>query len=107
VRVRGYDHMRLVASEFARVRKFAYSPCLYRATSTMQRGASRAVRRDQAEAAFAACDVNPGARYLIIDDVSTTGATLEYASRVLLRAGAHEVWVAVLATQPLEKSHGI
>ena len=107
VRMRGYDHMRLVAREFARVRKLTYSPCLYRATSTMQRGASRAVRREQAEVAFAARDVHSSARYLIVDDVSTTGATLEYATRVLLRAGAREVWVAVVATQPLEKSHDI
>ena len=107
VRMRGYDHMRLVARELARVRKLAYFPCLYRATSTMQRGASRAARRAQAEVAFAARDVRPGTRYLIVDDVSTTGATLEYAARVLLRAGAQEVWVAVLATQPLEKSNGI
>lgn len=107
MRARGYDHMRLVAREFARVRKLAYSPCLYRRTSTMQRGASRGMRREQAKVAFAVREVRQGARYLIIDDVSTTGATLEYASRALLQAGAKEVWVTVLATQPLEKSHGI
>jgi ComF family protein len=107
VRVRGYDHMRLIAEEFARTRTLAYSPCLYRATATMQRGASRTVRREQAERAFLTRNVCKGARYLIVDDVSTTGATLEYASRALLQAGAAEVWVAVLATQPLEKSHNI
>jgi len=54
VRVRGYDHMRLVAREFARVRKLTYSPCLRRATSTTQRGTSRTMRREQAKTAFAA-----------------------------------------------------
>lgn len=107
VRVRGYDHMRLIAREFAKVRHLSYSPCLYRATTTMQRGASRVVRREQAEAAFAVRNVRQNSRYLIVDDVSTTGATLEYASRALLQAGASEVWAAVLATQPLEKSRDI
>ena len=107
VRVRGYDHMQLIARELARVRKLSCSPCLYLATATMQRGASRAVRREQAEVAFLARGVRQTARYLLVDDVSTTGSTLEYASRALLRAGAQEVWVAVLATQPLEKSRGI
>lgn len=107
VRVRGYDHMRLIARELARIRTLTYSPCLYRATTTMQRGANRAVRREQAAAAFAVRNVHKGARYLIVDDISTTGATVEYASRALLQAGAAEVWVAVLATQPLEKSNGI
>ena len=107
VRMRGYDHMRLIARELAKIRNLSYSPCLYRMTTTMQRGASRVVRREQAEAAFGACNVRHGGRYLIVDDVSTTGATLEYASRVLLQAGAGEVWVAVIATQPLEKSRGI
>lgn len=107
VRMRGYDHMRLIAGELARARKLPYSACLYRATTTMQRGASRTVRREQAEVAFLARDVRPGARYFLIDDVSTTGSTLEYASRALLRAGAAEVWVGALATQPLEKNHDI
>lgn len=107
VRMRGYDHMRLIAQQFARARKLTYSPCLYRVMATMQRGASRAVRRNQAAAAFAARGVRQGARYLLVDDVSTTGATLEYASRALLQAGAKEVWVAVLATQPLEKGRDI
>jgi len=107
VRMRGYDHMRLIGREFARTRRLPYSPCLYRATATMQRGASRALRREQAAAAFMAHGVRKDARYMVVDDVSTTGATLEYAARTLLEAGAHEVWVAVLATQPLEKSDSI
>jgi len=67
----------------------------------------RALRHKQAAAAFIVGGVRKDARYVVVDDVSTTGATLEYAARTLLEAGAHEVWVAVLATQPLEKSAGI
>ena len=41
-------------------------------------------------------------RILLIDDIITTGATLDEASRTLLDAGAREVIAAALA-QPLEE----
>ena len=104
VRMRGYDHMHLIARQLARSCGLPYSRCLRRTTATVQRGANRALRQQQAAAAFEACDVRVGARYLLIDDVSTTGVTLEHATRVLRTAGASEVWVAVLAIQPLENS---
>jgi len=43
-----------------------------------------------------------GQTYLLIDDIYTTGATFEFASRTLLEGGASEVWVAALVRQPLE-----
>ncbi len=41
-----------------------------------------------------------GARVLLVDDVLTTGATLDVASQCLLAAGAREVHVAVFARTP-------
>jgi ComF family protein len=37
------------------------------------------------------------ARVLLIDDVATTGASLEAAARALNEAGVREIWAAVLA----------
>ena len=41
-----------------------------------------------------------GRRVLLIDDVSTTGATLQAAGLALMQAGAHEVSALVLARTP-------
>ena len=100
VRQRGYDHAALIAKAFAARRGLPYDACLRRKTDTQQRGATRAQRKVQAAEAFVAHNVQPGVIYLIIDDIVTTGATLQAAARVLRGAGAADVWVAVVAHQP-------
>ena len=45
-----------------------------------------------------------GKRILLIDDIITTGATLDEAGRTLQKAGAEEVFAAALA-QPVEEHH--
>ena len=107
IRARGYDHMALITQELARVRGLAHSTSLKRATTTVQQGANRRKRQEQARAAFTVRSVVKGKRYLVIDDISTTGYTLEYAARTLREAGASDVWVVAIASQPLEKAVNI
>jgi predicted amidophosphoribosyltransferase len=102
VRQRGYDHMVLLAKAFAAIRELQSKSLLSRRTATSQRGASRVVRMHQAEQAFS-CAPLQGGIYVLLDDVLTTGATAEHAARALLAAGADEVWLAIIARQPLEK----
>ena len=96
--VTGYA-FRAVKSEFDLV----FEPdVLRRKRSTLsQTGLTRHQRRENVKGAFA---VNPalrrfiaGKNLILVDDVFTTGTTAEECSRVLLRAGAGQVWVATIA----------
>jgi ComF family protein len=103
IRQRGYDHMLLIARRFGRLRNLPVHTGLQRVTSTKQRAASRSKRTEQAKKAFAhPKPLDSAATYLLIDDVITTGATVKYATQVLIDAGATTVWVASISRQPLD-----
>ncbi len=48
-----------------------------------------------------------GRSILLVDDVMTTGTTVNECSRVLLRAGAKEVFVATVARATKEVGSGL
>ncbi len=105
IRTRGFDHAAMVARAFAKRRGLPYQPIITRQANSVQRTApNRRARQQQAAAAFAIKDnTHISGRYIILDDVCTTGATLMSVATLLKSAGADEVWVAVVARQPLEK----
>ncbi len=102
VRQRGFGHSELIARQFARMRSLPYCPLLERATNTVQHGATRAVRLCQAKQAFRIGKQPVLERIILIDDVYTTGATLEAAARLLREHGATSVYVAVTSRQMLD-----
>ena len=102
VRQRGYDHTLLLAKELARYQNVSIRPILKRVSHSVQRGASRRQRFLQAKTAFAATKPLDGGIFLLIDDIITTGATLRFAAKALLENGADEVWVAIIARQPID-----
>lgn len=99
IRGRGYDQSALVARLLAKRRGLRYSPLLVRMGHGRQVGLSRAERIKQADGSFrlAAFTSVKGEKVLIIDDILTTGATLEAAARTLRAAGAKTVNGAVFA----------
>ena len=100
VRERGYDHMLLITKHFAKIRGLECEQVLKRVGNTKQRHHSASQRLAQAKNAFFVNKkLNDNKIYLIIDDVVTTGATLKYAAKTLRKAGAKDVWVAVIAQQ--------
>jgi ComF family protein len=99
VRLRGYDHARLMARELSRRSGRQHATLLGRQGQTHQVGARRAARLRQLEGAFRPLRkaTIKGRHIVLIDDVLTTGATLETAARVLRRAGAARVSALLIA----------
>lgn len=102
IRQRGFDHTEQITRLLAKKRKLTQRSPIERIVSSSQFGKSRRERHAQAKVAFR-CTESLSGRYLLVDDVFTTGATLEFAAKALRDAGAEDVWVAVIARQPLEK----
>jgi ComF family protein len=95
---RGFDHGAALSEEVARLGGWPHLHALRCGARLDQRGLSRERRAANVAAALsirAGVEVPP--RVLLVDDVLTTGATLDAATRVLLAAGAAEVRVAVVA----------
>lgn len=99
VRLRGYDQARLIAQAFAGTRGLDMKPLLRRQGQSRQVGADRKHRLEQAAKNYVATETSSikNKEVLIIDDILTTGATLESAAKVLKKAGAKQLHAAVFA----------
>lgn len=98
VRIRGYDHIKLITKEAARRKGFTYNPLLQRRSNVVQHFAKSSHQRQiQAKDFFKITQsVDPDARYIIVDDIFTTGATVFAAAQCLADAGARNISIAVL-----------
>ena len=104
-RTRGYDPAELLARALARRTGLPLQRVLRRpGGAARQLGAPRHVRRAPGRLAIAAVRTAPEA-VVLVDDVHTTGATLEACAAALLRAGAERVvavtWARTLTGQAL------
>jgi ComF family protein len=98
-RARGYNQAELLATELCRwVQLPVERSCLRRVKDTpSQTGLTPAQRAENVRGAFACGAKLDSARILLLDDVCTTGATLNACARVLKRAGATRVTAATVA----------
>lgn len=99
-RQRGYDHMKRIAQLFAERRGLVLSPLLNRHTYRSQRGRSKNERQVAQENAFYATSHHK--HVLLIDDIYTTGATLSAGTKALHVGGVQNVYLGVVARQPLD-----
>ncbi|QJU10595.1 ComF family protein [Candidatus Saccharibacteria bacterium oral taxon 488] len=104
IRKRGYDHMLLVARQFARRRGLRVERPLVRQTNVTQHYArSAAERRKQAQQFFRARGARADVPYLILDDIFTTGSTITAAAQTLRAAGARDIRVGIIARHGNDK----
>ena len=108
VRSRGYDHGRLLAKELAELQGLKFESLLMRFGQTRQVGAKRQERIQQLDGAFGIKKpLAKETRILLVDDVATTGATLEEAAKVLKRGGAKQVDAVVFAQKRIQTTRPI
>jgi ComF family protein len=102
VRLRGYDQAQLIARGLSEQRGWQHESLLIRTGKSRQVGAGRKERFKHLEKALKTgmkADIS-GKHILLIDDITTTGATIEAAAKILKNNGAKTVDVAVFA-QPV------
>jgi ComF family protein len=105
---RGYNQAALLAAPVAKDLRAVFLPrgLLRRRDTEEQKALERAARLSNLDGAFEVRRPNEirGQRVLLVDDVRTTGATLEACSKPLLEAGAKDVRTLVVAqTERIER----
>jgi competence protein ComFC len=103
LRERGYNQSALLARELGRLTSLpVVEDSLFRLTDTpaQARAANAEIRRSNVEGVFACREGKlEGKQVLLIDDVCTTGATLDSCAIALKRAGVSSVWGLALARE--------
>ncbi len=99
VRIRGYDQAEQIAKNLAKISGHKHKNLLGRKGKSRQVGSGRTDRFKQLEGAFKITnpDTVRNASILLIDDITTTGATIESAARTLKKSGAKIIDAAVFA----------
>lgn len=99
IRQRGYDQAECLAQEISLILGLPHASLLARLGKQRQVGSQRQVRLLQLRTAFRPKHsvLTGNKRILLVDDVSTTGASIEAAATVLQRSGAKAVSAAVFA----------
>jgi predicted amidophosphoribosyltransferase len=97
VRSRGYDHARRIAKQIASQRNLKCVSLLFTDSKHRQVGADKMTRSRQVQQAYKVKEsVHKNKIVLLVDDIVTTGATLEAATTALKEAGyKHVVCLAV------------
>ena len=78
--------------------------CLRKVNTRQQQAAGQQARQDNLRGAFSATQALNGARIAILDDVVTTGATVNALSKTLLQAGASRCDIWCFARTPRHSS---
>lgn len=98
VRQRGYDHALKITQRLGTLTGLPSTRLLERTNQVSQTGKKRIERLDQLDGAIGLHGAPPkGVKIVLIDDVMTTGATIEQCARVLGAAGVVDISAVVFA----------
>lgn len=98
IRERGMDHTLILANLLAKRRGWRCQKLLARSADTVQVGAKIDERQQQAKKAYMLNGkFESERRYLLLDDVWTTGASMTAAADIFIQAGARKLYGVVLA----------
>ncbi len=97
-RQRGYDQSELIAKAIARQKGLRHDRLLRRIGQTRQVGSDKKARKQHMKNSFITTkQLDKQTPILLVDDLLTTGATIESATLALKEAGAKKVYAAVFA----------
>ena len=98
---RGFDHTQILAKQLSKILKIESSKIIAKVSKTTQRGANFKTRQIQAKKSyqFIGEKLSKDKIYVILDDIRTTGATLNSIAEILLKNGADEIWAFYLLQQ--------
>ncbi len=101
IRERGFDHTQILAKQLSKVLKIKRLEIIAKVSKTTQRGANFKTRQIQAKKSyqFIGEKLSKDKIYVILDDIRTTGATLNSIAEILLKNGADEIWAFYLLQQ--------
>ena len=90
--------MWLVAKRLAKLKGWQPLRALERVNNAVQVGKDKKTRQQQAQSAYRAKrKLNSNKTYVLMDDVWTTGASMQAATRELRKAGAKKIVKVVIA----------
>jgi ComF family protein len=102
LRQRGYNQASLLAKELSVLGSLPVAEdTLMRVRDAVPQARARSAleRRQNVKDAFACCQGLEGKQVLLIDDVCTTGATLDACATALRKSGASSVWALTVARE--------
>ena len=106
IRERGLDHTLLIAKNIAKKHQnVTVEKAIIRTKNTVQVGADRKTRITQAKNAY---QIKPNfrpdqkTRYILLDDIWTTGASIKSCIEILQKSGVKNIAVALLAVSSLD-----